>query len=89
MNATGPRAIAGALGVVQRDVSQDTPGITLATQLNSTASTTNVLAAGGTQANRFRLNSTGSNTDVLAAGKPNKFTPTTFATGMSTALAAS
>ena len=81
VNATGPGAIAGALGVVQRDVSQDTPGITLATQLNSTASTTNVLAAGGTQANRVRLNSTGSNTDVLAAGKPNKFTPTTFATG--------
>ena len=68
MDAAGPLAIAGAIGTINQTVSQDGPGITIATQLNSSASNTNVLAAGGTPANRFRLNSTGSNTNVLAAG---------------------
>ena len=55
VNATGPLSIAGAIGVVRRDVSQDGPGISLATQFNDTGiPPTNVLAAGGTQGNRVR-----------------------------------
>ena len=68
MNATGPGAIAGAIGVINQTVDQQGFGVTIATQLNSTASNTNVLAAGGTQGNRVGLKSTASNTNVPAAG---------------------
>ena len=68
VNATGPAAIAGAIGVINQTVSQDGPGITIVTQLNSAASNADVLAASGTQGNRVGLKSTASNTNVPAAG---------------------
>ena len=68
VDAAGPLAIAGAIDVINQTVSQDGPGITIATQLNSTASNTNVPAAGGTQGNPVGLKSTASNTNVPAAG---------------------
>jgi hypothetical protein len=68
VNATGPGAVAGAIGVINQTVDQQGFGVTIATQLNSTASNTNVLAAGGTQGNRVGLNSSASNTNVPAAG---------------------
>ena len=54
VNATGPGAVAGAIGVINQTVDQQGFGVTIATQLNSTASNTNVLAAGGTQGTRHR-----------------------------------
>ena len=62
--------VAGSLFTDDRDVDSG-PGpfdINVATPFNDTGSNTNVLAAGGTQAHRFRLNPTGSTTNVLAAG---------------------
>ena len=64
MNATGPGAVAGAIGVINQTVDQQGFGVTIATQLNSTASNTNVLAAGGTQGNR----PSASNTNVHRCG---------------------
>ncbi len=63
----GPLAIAGALGVDNRTISQPGTGITIATPFNDTGIPTTVLAASSTQGNRVGLNSTGSNTDELAA----------------------
>ena len=81
MVVNGPAAAGGALFQSDRFVEQTGPGIEINGVANDTGSTTNVLTAGGTQANSFRLNPTGSNNNVPAASKPNKFTPTTFATG--------
>ena len=53
VNATGPGAIAGAIGVVQRNVDQEGFGIKIATQGNDTGSTP-VLAASATQRNLSR-----------------------------------
>ena len=53
MNATGPGAIAGAIGVVQRNVDQEGFGIKIATQGNDTGSTP-VLATSATQRNLSR-----------------------------------
>ena len=63
----GPLAIAGALGVDNRTISQPGTGITIATPFNDTGIPTTVLAASSTQGNRVGLNSTGSNTNDLAA----------------------
>jgi hypothetical protein len=69
VTATGPGAIAGAIGVVKRNVDQPNFGISIATQFNDTGiPPTNVLAASGTQANRVGLKSTASNTNGAAAG---------------------
>ena len=54
VNATGPLAIAGAIDVINQTVSQDGPGITIASQLDSTVSNTSVLAAGGSQGSLVR-----------------------------------
>ena len=62
----GPLGVAGAIGLVNRTVDQDGPGITINTPLNPTPrSSTNVLAAGGRQAglvrNSLNFSPTGSN----------------------------
>jgi hypothetical protein len=67
VNATGPGAIAGAIGVINRTVDQPNFGISIATQFNDTGTTANVQAASGAHGNRVRLNSTGSNTNGVAA----------------------
>ena len=64
VNATGPLSVAGAIGVVGRDVSQDGAGIAIATQLNDTGSEADVVAASNTPAKRVRLNSSNSKTNV-------------------------
>lgn len=68
VNATGPGAIAGAVGVINRNVDQQGFGVSIATQFNDTGTTANVLAASGTQGNRVGLKSTTSKTNVAAAG---------------------
>ena len=73
----GPAAAGGALFQSDRLVEQTGPGIEINGVQNPAGSTTNVLAAGGTQTNRFRLNSTGSTTNRVAASgtQTNRFRP--------------
>ena len=63
----GPFAAGGALFQSDQTVSQTGPGIEINEAATAPGSTTNALAAGGTQGNRVGLNSTGNNTNGVAA----------------------
>ena len=52
--APGPLSIAGAINVIQREISQEGLGVTIATPFNATGSNTNVLSAGATQRSLVR-----------------------------------
>ena len=66
VQSTGAFPFAGTIGVNDQTATQNGFGIDVVTKRNAPTST-NVLAAGGTQGTLFRLNPTGSNTNGVAA----------------------